>query len=60
MYGYEDDQRCEICNNIIDNCVVHFAECSVCRLPGCTICLHDGMDDLYDYLCDECDPPAGV
>ena len=33
-----------------------YCECSQCGWQGCTECIHDGGDDLYPYLCDDCDP----
>lgn len=48
-----DVQRCD-CGAEVDSCEV--AECAVCHMQGCSACLHDGGDDIYDTLCSNCDP----
>ena len=54
--GDDDSVCCDECGSDIDGCDVHFETCSQCGCQGCSECLHDGGDDIYPVLCDECDP----
>ena len=52
----EDDSHgyCEICHSPLAPYQNDTAECSACHMPGCQNCLVRG-DDLFPYLCPECD-----
>lgn len=48
-----DDERCEMCDALIEPACGDCLECSACGCPGCPRCLIS-WDDVYNYLCPEC------